>query len=80
LEEGWEGCQSVPGLRGVLSRYRRVLYSVFDQYGAKHERNAEGIHARVVQNEYDHLIGKIYPMRITDYSMLGFADVLFPGH
>lgn len=67
LEEGWEGCLSVPGLRGVVSRYRRVRYSGFDQYGAKLERIAEGFHARVVQHEYDHLIGKLYPMRITDF-------------
>ncbi len=79
LEEGWEGCLSVPGLRGVVSRYRRVRYSGFDQYGAKLERIAEGFHARVVQHEYDHLIGKLYPMRITDFSTFGFADVLFPG-
>ncbi|ALC56881.1 peptide deformylase [Burkholderia pseudomallei] len=79
LEEGWEGCLSVPGLRGVVSRYRRVRYSGFDQYGAKLERIAEGFHARVVQHEYDHLIGKLYPMRITDFSKFGFADVLFLG-
>lgn len=56
-----------------------MRYSGFDQYGAKLERIAEGFHARVVQHEYDHLIGKLYPMRITDFSKFGFADVLFPG-
>lgn len=79
MEEGWEGCLSVPGLRGVVSRYAKVRYTGFDQYGEKIERVAEGFHARVVQHEYDHLIGTLYPMRITDFSRFGFTDVLFPG-
>jgi peptide deformylase len=79
LEEGWEGCLSVPGLRGVVPRYRRIRYRGFDHCGASIERIAEGFHARVVQHECDHLDGILYPMRMTDLSRLGFVDVLFPG-
>jgi peptide deformylase len=78
MEEGWEGCLSVPGMRGVVSRYSMIRYNGFDQYGKPIERVAEGFHARVVQHECDHLIGKLYPMRITDFSKFGFTDVLFP--
>jgi len=79
MEEGWEGCLSVPGLRGMVSRYSMIRYEGVDQYGAPIERIAEGFHARVVQHECDHLIGKLYPMRITDFSKFGYMDVLFPG-
>jgi len=70
---------SVPGLRGMVSRYSMIRYEGVDQYGAPIERIAEGFHARVVQHECDHLIGKLYPMRITDFSKFGYMDVLFPG-
>ena len=78
-EEDWEGCLSVPGLRGVVPRWRRIRYSGFDPYGDPIEREAEGFHARVVQHECDHLIGKLYPMRVRDFSRFGFTSVLFPG-
>ena len=78
-EEGWEGCLSVPGLRGLVPRLSRIRYSGFDQYGDAIERNVDGFHARVVQHECDHLIGKLYPMRIRDFSQFGFTEVLFPG-
>ena len=78
-EEGWEGCLSVPGLRGVVPRWRRIRYSGFDPYGDPIEREVEGFHARVVQHECDHLIGKLYPMRVRDFTRFGFTDVLFPG-
>ncbi|CAM2189414.1 Peptide deformylase 2 [Paraburkholderia sacchari] len=78
MEEGWEGCLSVPGLRGAVGRYSMIRYNGFDQYGNSIERVAEGFHARVVQHECDHLIGKLYPMRITDFSKFGFTDILFP--
>jgi len=78
VEEGWEGCLSVPGLRGMVNRYAKIRYQGVDQYGAPIERIAEGFHARVVQHECDHLIGKLYPMRITDFSKFGYMDVLFP--
>lgn len=77
--EGWEGCLSVPGLRGVVPRLARIRYSGFDPQGRPIEREAEGFHARVVQHECDHLIGKLYPMRIRDFSRFGFTSVLFPG-
>ena len=79
LEDGWEGCLSVPGLRGVVPRWRRIRYSGFDPYGDPIEREAEGFHARVVQHECDHLIGKLYPMRVRDFTRFGFTEVLFPG-
>lgn len=79
LEEGWEGCLSVPGLRGVVPRYRRVRYRGLDPTGATIEREVEGFHARVVQHECDHLDGILYPMRVRDFTRFGFTDVLFPG-
>jgi peptide deformylase len=77
-EEGWEGCLSVPGLRGVVPRWARIRYSGFDPRGAAIEREAEGFHARVVQHECDHLAGVLYPMRVRDFSRFGFTSVLFP--
>jgi peptide deformylase len=78
-EEGWEGCLSVPGMRGVVPRFTRIFYSGFDPSGAPIEREAEGFHARVVQHEVDHLLGRLYPSRIEDFSKFGFTEVLFPG-
>ncbi len=78
LEEGWEGCLSVPGFRGVVQRFARIRYQGFDQYGDPIDRTAEGFHARVVQHECDHLQGVLYPMRVHDFSRFGFTDVLFP--
>jgi peptide deformylase len=78
LEEGWEGCLSVPGLRGVVPRFRRVRYRGLDPGGAVIEREVEGFHARVVQHECDHLDGILYPMRVRDFSRFGYTDVLFP--
>jgi peptide deformylase len=78
-EEGWEGCLSVPGLRGAVSRYSLIRYEGIDPRGVRIERTAEGFHARVVQHECDHLIGRLYPSRITDFSKFGYNDVLFPG-
>ena len=78
-EEGWEGCLSVPGMRGVVPRLARIVYRGFDLDGEPIEREAEGFHARVVQHECDHLLGKLYPMRIRDFSRFGFTSVLFPG-
>lgn len=77
-EEGWEGCLSVPGLRGVVPRYRRLHYSGFDASGRFFEREVEGFHARVVQHECDHLDGILYPMRVEDFRRFGFTEVLFP--
>lgn len=76
--EGWEGCLSVPGLRGVVPRFQRIRYRGFDPAGKPIEREAEGFHARVVQHECDHLSGMLYPMRVRDFSRFGFTDVLFP--
>ena len=78
-EEGWEGCLSVPGLRGVVPRWRRIRYQGFDERGLLIDREAEGFHARVVQHECDHLRGTLYPMRVRDFSRFGFTEVLFPG-
>ncbi len=78
-EEGWEGCLSVPGMRGAVERFSLIRYTGFDPIGAKIERDADGFHARVVQHECDHLIGRLYPSRITDFSKFGFTEVLFPG-
>ena len=78
LEEGWEGCLSVPGLRGVVPRYARIRYRGVDPEGRSIEREADGFHARVVQHEVDHLIGRLYPTRMRDLSKLGFTSVLFP--
>jgi peptide deformylase len=79
IEEGWEGCLSVPGMRGVVPRYARLRYQGYDEYGNVIDRSVDGFHARVVQHECDHLIGVLYPMRIRDFSRFGFTDVLFPG-
>lgn len=78
-EEGWEGCLSVPGLRGVVPRHRSIRYRGFDPAGLEIDRRADGFHARVVQHECDHLIGKLYPMRMRDFSRFGYTDVLFPA-
>jgi len=79
MEDGWEGCLSVPGFRGVVPRYSRMHYKGFDPAGNPIDRMANGFHARVVQHECDHLDGILYPMRIRDLSQFGFTDVLFPG-
>ncbi|GAA0834071.1 MAG: peptide deformylase [Cupriavidus sp.] len=78
MEEGWEGCLSVPGMRGVVPRHASLRYSGFDLLGNPIDRVAEGFHARVVQHECDHLIGVLYPMRIQDFTRFGFTEVLFP--
>ena len=78
LVEGWEGCLSVPGLRGVVPRFARIRYRGLDPLGQLIEREADGFHARVVQHECDHLIGRLYPTRMTDLTRLGFTSVLFP--
>ena len=78
-EDGWEGCLSVPGLRGLVPRFAHIRYTGFDQYGDPIDRTVSGFHARVVQHECDHLIGKLYPMRIRDFTQFGFTDVLFPA-
>lgn len=78
-EEGWEGCLSVPGMRGVVPRFQRLRYRGFDQFGAPIDRTVDGFHARVVQHECDHLIGILYPMRIRDLTRFGFIEALFPG-
>lgn len=79
VEEGWEGCLSVPGMRGLVPRYTRLRYSGFDGEGLAIEREAEGFHARVVQHECDHLDGILYPQRMTDMGKFGFNEELFPG-
>ncbi len=79
MEEGWEGCLSVPGMRGLVPRYRRLRYRGMDARGAAIDRSVEGFHARVVQHECDHLDGILYPMRIRDIRDFGFTDELFPG-
>ncbi len=78
MEEGFEGCLSVPGLRGSVPRYTRLRYEGFDQYGNPIRRDVDGFHARVVQHEVDHLLGILYPMRIQDFSRFGFTEVMFP--
>ena len=78
IEEGWEGCLSVPGMRGIVPRYQRLHYKGFDQYGQVIDRLVSGFHARVVQHECDHLDGILYPMRIQDLRQFGYTDVLFP--
>ena len=77
-EDGWEGCLSVPGLRGVVPRWTRIRYTGFDPQGNRIEREATDFHARVVQHECDHLDGILYPMRVEDFSRFGFTEVLFP--
>ena len=78
-EEGWEGCLSVPGLRGAVPRWTRIRYTGIDPAGAAIDRVADGFHARVVQHECDHLIGRLYPSRIADFTKFGYTEVLFPG-
>jgi peptide deformylase len=77
-EDGWEGCLSVPGMRGVVPRWKRIHYTGFDEFERPLERDAEDFHARVVQHECDHLDGILYPMRLRDLRLFGFTDVLFP--
>ncbi len=79
LEDGWEGCLSVPGMRGLVPRYRTLRYRGFDELGGPMDRTVSGFHARVVQHEVDHLHGVLYPMRIRDLRHFGFNDALFPG-
>jgi len=76
-ESDWEGCLSVPGLRGMVPRWAHVRYTGFDQYGDAIDRTVDGFHARVVQHECDHLWGKLYPMRVRDFRQFGFTEVLF---
>jgi peptide deformylase len=78
MEEDWEGCLSVPGMRGVVPRFKKVRYQGFDESGNPIDRSVEGFHARVVQHECDHLDGILYPMRMRDMSQFGFVEVLFP--
>jgi peptide deformylase len=78
MADGWEGCLSVPGLRGVVPRHARIRYRGFDPQGRAIEREAEGFHARVVQHECDHLLGRLYPTRMTDLTRFGYTRVLFP--
>jgi peptide deformylase len=77
-DEDWEGCLSVPGLRGAVPRHRRLRYRGFDQFGASIDRTVDDFHARVVQHECDHLDGILYPMRVRDFTRFGFTQVLFP--
>ena len=79
MQEGWEGCLSVPGMRGLVPRYRQLRYKGFDQYGNPIDRIASDFHARVVQHEVDHLLGILYPMRIRDMRSFGYTRELFPG-
>jgi peptide deformylase len=78
-EDGWEGCLSVPGMRGLVPRYVNLRYQGFDQFGNPIDRTVSGFHARVVQHEVDHLFGVLYPMRIRDMRFFGFNETLFPG-
>ena len=78
-ESDWEGCLSVPGLRGVVPRFVHIRYTGVDQYGDPIDRTVSGFHASVVQHECDHLIGKLYPMRVRDFTQFGYTEVLFPG-
>ena len=78
-EEDWEGCLSVPGLRGVVPRWAYIRYTGYDQYGDSIDRTVTGFHARVVQHECDHLWGMLYPMRVQDFTRFGYTEVLFPG-
>jgi peptide deformylase len=77
-EEDWEGCLSVPGLRGMVPRWSRIRYTGMDAQGQPIDRTVDGFHARVVQHECDHLIGKLYPMRVRDFSRFGYTEILFP--
>jgi peptide deformylase len=76
--DGWEGCLSVPGLRGLVPRWERIRYTGFDELGNPIDREADGFHARVVQHECDHLIGRLYPTRMRDLTQFGYTSVLFP--
>jgi len=78
-ESDWEGCLSVPGLRGLVRRWSHIRYTGFNQYGDPIDRTVDGFHARVVQHECDHLIGRLYPTRMRDFTQFGYTDVLFPG-
>jgi len=78
VEEGWEGCLSVPGLRGIVPRHSRIRYQGVGPQGQTIDRIVEGFHARVVQHECDHLAGVLYPMRVRDFSRFGYTEVLFP--
>jgi peptide deformylase len=78
MEEGWEGCLSVPGLRGVVPRFAHLRYEGFDPAGRRIAREVTGFHSRVVQHECDHLLGILYPMRMRDFRQFGFTDILFP--
>ena len=80
MDEGWEGCLSIPGMRGLVPRYKSLRYQGFDQFGNPIDRTVSGFHARVVQHECDHLQGILYPMRIRDMSQFGFVEELFPGN
>lgn len=77
-DDAWEGCLSVPGMRGLVPRWSALRYEGFDQFGARISRDVDGFHARVVQHECDHLNGILYPMRIRDLTQFGFTEVLFP--
>ncbi len=79
MEDGWEGCLSIPGMRGLVPRYTHLRYQGRDEYGAVIDRTVTGFHARVVQHECDHLDGILYPMRIRDLKYFGFSDAMFPG-
>lgn len=79
IEEAWEGCLSLPGMRGLVPRFRNIRYKGYDEQGAPIDRTASGFHARVVQHECDHLDGILYPMRIRDLTKFGFTEELFPG-
>jgi len=79
IEEGWEGCLSVPGMRGWVPRWAQLRYSGLDEQGRGFNRSVSGFHARVVQHECDHLDGILYPMRIRDLAKFGFNEALFPG-
>ena len=78
-DDDWEGCLSVPGLRGLVPRWSHIRYTGFDQYGDRIDRTVDGFHARVVQHECDHLIGRLYPTRMRDLTQLGYTEVLFPA-
>ncbi|TFZ08186.1 peptide deformylase [Ramlibacter humi] len=77
-EDGWEGCLSVPGLRGMVPRWKTIRYTGVDPDGKPIDRTVDGWHARVVQHECDHLAGKLYPMRVRDFTKFGYTEVLFP--
>ena len=79
VEEGWEGCLSVPGMRGWVPRFLSLRYAGYDEHGKRFQREVEGFHARVVQHEVDHLDGILYPMRVRDFTRFGFNEELFPG-